>query len=45
MEIGLANPFFEGKTLIVAFEGWNDAAEGATGLVKHLVMQLSLIHI
>ncbi|MFM1795787.1 MAG: hypothetical protein RLZZ340_464, partial [Actinomycetota bacterium] len=22
----MANPFFEGKTLIVAFEGWNDAA-------------------
>jgi proteasome assembly chaperone (PAC2) family protein len=36
----LANPFFEGRTLIVAFEGWNDAAEGASGLVKHLVLQL-----
>jgi proteasome assembly chaperone (PAC2) family protein len=40
LEIGLANPFFEGRTLIVAFEGWNDAAEGASGLVKHLVLQL-----
>lgn len=36
----MANPFFEGRTLIVAFEGWNDAAEGASGLVKHLVSQL-----
>ena len=36
----MANPFFEGRTLIVAFEGWNDAAEGASGLVKHLVVQL-----
>ncbi len=36
----MANPFFEGRTLIVAFEGWNDAAEGASGLVKHLVLQL-----
>lgn len=36
----MANPFFEGKTLIVAFEGWNDAAEGASGLVKHLVLEL-----
>lgn len=24
----------------MAFEGWNDAAEGASGLVKHLVSQL-----
>jgi hypothetical protein len=40
LETGLANPFFEGRTLIVAFEGWNDAAEGASGLVKHLVLQL-----
>lgn len=40
MEFGLANPFFEGKTLIVAFEGWNDAAEGASGLLKHLVLEL-----
>ena len=24
----------------MAFEGWNDAAEGASGLVKHLVLQL-----
>ena len=36
----MANPFFEGKTLIVAFEGWNDAAEGASGLLKHLVLEL-----
>jgi hypothetical protein len=40
LELGLANPFFEGKTLIVAFEGWNDAAEGASGLLKHLVDEL-----
>jgi hypothetical protein len=40
LEFGLANPFFEGKTLVVAFEGWNDAAEGASGLLKHLVLEL-----
>jgi len=36
----VANPFFEGKTLIVAFEGWNDAAEGASGVLRHLVTEL-----
>lgn len=36
----MANPFFEGKTLIVAFEGWNDAAEGASGVLRHLVTEL-----
>ena len=36
----MANPFFEGKTLIVAFEGWNDAAEGASGVLRHLVVEL-----
>ena len=36
----MANPFFEGKTLLVAFEGWNDAAEGASGVLRHLVGEL-----
>lgn len=36
----MANPFFEGKTLLVAFEGWNDAAEGASGVLRHLVNEL-----
>ncbi|MFM6939555.1 MAG: proteasome assembly chaperone family protein, partial [Rhodoluna sp.] len=27
---------FSGRTLIVAFEGWNDAAESASGVVKFL---------
>lgn len=36
----MANPFIEGKTLIVAFEGWNDAAEGASGVLRHLVTEL-----
>lgn len=40
LELGLANQFFSGKTLIVAFEGWNDAAEGASGVLKHLIRQL-----
>lgn len=38
--VELANPFFEGKTLIVAFEGWNDAAEGASGALRHLANEL-----
>ena len=40
LEWSLANPFFEGKTLLVAFEGWNDAAEGASGALRHLVTEL-----
>lgn len=36
----MANQFLSGKTLIVAFEGWNDAAEGASGVVKHLINEL-----
>ncbi|MEN9749702.1 MAG: hypothetical protein RL149_780 [Actinomycetota bacterium] len=40
MEGSVANAFFEGKTLLVAFEGWNDAAEGASGALRHLVAEL-----
>ncbi len=36
----MANQFLSGKALIVAFEGWNDAAEGASGVVKHLINEL-----
>lgn len=32
-------PLFSRPTLIVAFEGWNDAGESATSAVKHLVEQ------
>lgn len=34
-----SEPVFGSKTLIVAFEGWNDAAEAATQAVKTLVEQ------
>jgi proteasome assembly chaperone (PAC2) family protein len=30
-------PLFSKRTLIVAFEGWNDAGEAASAAVKHLV--------
>jgi len=33
----LSNQIFSGRTLIVAFEGWNDAAEAASGAAKYLV--------
>jgi hypothetical protein len=33
----LSNKIFSGRTLIVAFEGWNDAAEAASGAAKYLV--------
>lgn len=31
---------FSGRTLIVAFEGWNDAAESASGVVKFLCEEI-----
>lgn len=31
---------FSGRTLIVAFEGWNDAAESASGVVKFICEQM-----
>jgi hypothetical protein len=31
---------FSGRTLIVAFEGWNDAAESASGAVKFICEQI-----
>jgi hypothetical protein len=31
---------FAGRTLIVAFEGWNDAAESASGVVKFICEQI-----
>jgi len=33
---------FSGRTLIVAFEGWNDAAESASSAVKHICEQLNV---
>lgn len=32
--------FFSGRTLIVAFEGWNDAAESASGAVKFICEEI-----
>lgn len=32
----MVNKFFGGKTLLVAFEGWHDAAEAASGAIKHI---------
>ena len=31
---------FSGRTLIVAFEGWNDAAESASGVVKFICEEI-----
>lgn len=36
----MANKFFSGRTLLVAFEGWHDAAEAASGAVKHIGEQI-----
>ena len=32
----MTNQIFSGRTLIVAFEGWNDAAEAASGAAKYI---------
>ncbi len=36
----LSNTFFTGRTLLVAFEGWHDAAEAASSAVKFIGEQL-----
>lgn len=38
----MANSFFSGRTLLVAFEGWHDAAEAATSAVKYIGEQLDV---
>ena len=35
-------PFANGRLLVVAFEGWNDAGEAASGAVKSLKEQLDV---
>jgi hypothetical protein len=37
-----ANQFADGRLLVVAFEGWNDAGEAASGAVRTLKEQLDL---
>ncbi|MEN9970072.1 MAG: hypothetical protein RLZZ229_280 [Actinomycetota bacterium] len=34
------NQIFLGRTLVVAFEGWNDAAESASGAAKYICEQI-----
>ena len=34
-------PSLDQPILVAAFEGWNDAAEAATGLIDHLLQHLS----
>jgi hypothetical protein len=36
------SPFREGRLLVVAFEGWNDAGEAASGLARRIVEALGL---
>ena len=36
------SPFAQGRLLVVAFEGWNDAGEAASGAVKTLKSVLDL---
>lgn len=36
----MANKFFSGRTLLVAFEGWHDAAEAASSAIKHIGDQI-----
>ena len=40
------NPYQHGRTLVVAFEGWNDAGDAATGAVRRLrdLLDLDVIH-
>lgn len=33
--------FFSGRTLVVAFEGWNDAGEAASGAIKFLAQAIN----
>jgi predicted ATP-grasp superfamily ATP-dependent carboligase len=39
------NEFLKGRLLVVAFEGWNDAGEAATGAVQLLREQLDVVTI
>jgi hypothetical protein len=36
----VSGQIFAGRTLIVAFEGWNDASESASGAVKYICEQM-----
>jgi len=36
--------FTSGRVLVVAFEGWNDAGEAASGAVRTLKDQLNVSH-
>ncbi|KQO64822.1 proteasome assembly chaperone family protein [Curtobacterium sp. Leaf261] len=36
------SPFSDGRLLVVAFEGWNDAGEAASGLARRIVEALEL---
>lgn len=36
------SPFSDGRLLVVAFEGWNDAGEAASGLARRIVESLGL---
>ncbi|PZE29012.1 proteasome assembly chaperone family protein [Curtobacterium sp. MCBD17_028] len=36
------SPFSDGRLLVVAFEGWNDAGEAASGLARRIVDALDL---
>ncbi|MEN0103233.1 MAG: PAC2 family protein, partial [Curtobacterium sp.] len=36
------SPFNDGRLLVVAFEGWNDAGEAASGLARRIVDALGL---
>lgn len=38
----MSNGFLGGRLLVVAFEGWNDAGEAATGVVRTLKDQLAV---
>ncbi|MEY4320181.1 MAG: hypothetical protein RLZZ471_122 [Actinomycetota bacterium] len=38
----MADSFFSGRTLLVAFEGWHDAAEAASSAVKYIGEQLDV---
>lgn len=38
----MASQFFSGRTLLVAFEGWHDAAEAASSAVKYIGEQLDV---
>lgn len=38
----LATSFFSGRTLLVAFEGWHDAAEAASNALKYIGEQLDV---